>query len=319
MIAPNQARLDQTIGGLDGPGVAIAANEPAGILAAACEHGTIHYWKKPVILGVRAGDKTPNLLKRHQGTITALAWGGGPVLASAGIDRKLLLWSMPDGTLLHTLPIASTVRALCMTADGKLLASAGEDAVIQLWDVTTGKPGLKLTGSTDWILGLAFSSDGKLLASGGYDPVARLWDVASGKKLLDIPVQPPTPPNTLAGPRNTVLSLAFTPDNKQLALGGTDAQIHLVNTAEGKIVRSFPGHTSSVTSLVFHPSGTLLVSGSKDRTVRLWNPANAQPIKTLEGHTAWVEGVTFLAQGTRLASVGADQTVRLWDLAAPTK
>jgi WD40 repeat protein len=157
------------------------------------------------------------------------------------------------------------------------------------------------------------------LASGGYDAVVRLWDVTSGKKLLDIPGQPPTPPNTLPGPRNTVLALAFTPDNKQLALGGTDAQLHLVNIADGKIVRSFPGHASSVTSLVFHPSGTLLVSGSKDRTVRLWNPANAQPIKTLEGHTAWVEGVTFLAQGTRLASVGADQTVRLWDLAAPTK
>jgi WD40 repeat protein len=87
-----------------------------------------------------------------------------------------------------------------------------------------------------------------------------------------------------------------------------------VNVADGKTVRTLPGHASAVTGLAFHPSGTVLASSSKDRTIRLWNPANPQPLKVLEGHSAWVEGVTFIHQGTRLASVGADQTVRIWDL-----
>jgi len=316
-IAPNLARLESTLTGLHGPGFAIASREPAGILAAANEQGTIQCWPKDVSMGVRVGEGTVQELKGHQGPVTALAWRGGTLMASAGVDQKVLLWEMPDGKLLNTLAAGSVVRTLDVSPDGALLATAGDDAAVQLWDVATGKPTVKLAGHTDWVLALAFSGDGKLLASGGYDGVVRLWEIPSGKKLLDIPATPPPPANTPAGPVNVVMALAFSPDGKTLAFGGTDSQIHLVNVADGKLVRSMPGHTSSVTSLAFHPSGTVLISGSKDRTVKLWNPAAGQVLKSLEGHTAWVQGVTLLAQGTRLASVGADQTVRLWDLTDP--
>src|SRR5262249_30680997 len=157
------------------------------------------------------------------------------------------------------------------------------------------------------------------LAAGGYDGKLRLWEANSGKKLIEVPAQPPAAPNTPPPALNVVSALAFSPDGKLIAVGGSDTQIHLFQTADGKLVRSLPGHTSAVTALAFHTSGNVLVSSSKDRTIRLWNPANAQMLKALEGHTAWAQGVTFLAQGTRLASVGADQTVRLWDLTEPPK
>src|SRR5260370_40309658 len=99
MIAPNLARLDQTLGGLDGPGFAVAYDEATGILAAGCDHGTIHYWTKAVTFGIRAGDATPNVLSGHQGPVTALAWNGGSLLASAGADQKIFLWNMPDGQI----------------------------------------------------------------------------------------------------------------------------------------------------------------------------------------------------------------------------
>ena len=147
---------------------------------------------------------------------------------------------------------------------------------MQLWDVATAKAGAKLTGHTDWVLALAFSPDGKSLASGGYDGTAKIWDVATGKKLLDVPARAAAMPNQPPPEANTVMSLAFSPDGKTLAVGGSDTLIHLLNAADGKLVRSLPGHTSAVTALAFHPGGALLVSGSKDRTVRLWNPANGQ-------------------------------------------
>ncbi len=318
-INPAQARLDQTLGGLDGPGSSIAYNEEAGILAAGCEHNSIHYWGKGVTLGVRSGDATPNVLRGHQGQITALAWSSGPLLASAGADRALVLWSMPDGKALHTLKTEGVLRALAMSPDGKTVAGGGDNRAIQFWDVATAKPGQKLTEHTDWVVSLAFSPDGKQLASGGYDGVVRLWDVMAGKKVLDVATRPPAPPNTPAGPPHIIWALAFSPDGKLLALGGSDGPIHLVNVADGKIVRSLAGHGSTVTGLAFHPGGAVLVSTSKDRTVRLWNPANGQALKTLEGHQAWVQGVVFVANGTRLATVGADHTVRLWDLTEPVK
>lgn len=317
-INPAQARLDQTLGGLDGPGFAVAADEDSGMLAAGCERGAIPYWNKDVSMGVRSGANTVHALRGHQGPVLALAWRGA-ALASAGADQKVILWNIGDGKPRHTLTAGAAVRALALSPDSKVLASAGDDNAVQLWDTATGKAATKLAAHTDWVLALAFSGDGKLLASGGYDGTVRLWDAASGKKLLDIIAKPPAPPNTPASPPNVVQALAFSPDGKLLAVGGADAQVHLFSVPDGKLARSLPGHTSSVTGLQFHPGGAVLASCSKDRTVKLWNPANAQMLKSLEGHTAWVQGVTFLAKGTRLASVGADATVRLWELSEPKK
>jgi WD40 repeat protein len=317
-INPASARLDQTLGGLDGPGVAVAYGAESGLLVAACENGSLHYWGKDVALGVRGGDRTPRALKGHKGPLTAVVGAAG-TSASAGVDGKVIVWELPDEKVSHTLAAAAAVRALALTADGKTLASAGDDAVVQLWDVATGKAGRKLEGSTDWLLTLAFSPDGKTLAAGGFDGKLRLWEVGSGKKLLEVEAQPPAPPNTPPPPANVLAALAFSPDGKTVAAGGSEARIHLFQTSDGKLVRSLPGHTSTVTGLAFHPSGNLLASSSKDRTVRLWNPGTGQMLKSLEGHTAWAQGVAFLAEGTRLTSVGADRTVRLWDLTEPPK
>src|SRR5262245_41742199 len=43
-IAPSLARLDETINGLDGRGFAVVASDEAGLLAAACDQGTIQCW-----------------------------------------------------------------------------------------------------------------------------------------------------------------------------------------------------------------------------------------------------------------------------------
>ncbi|MCI0462018.1 MAG: WD40 repeat domain-containing protein [Gemmataceae bacterium] len=315
-VVPAQARLDQTFHGLDGPGFAVASDGNYQV-AAACEGGTVQLWHKDALLGIRSGNGTAQVLRGHAGAVMGLAWNGGPVLASAG-GGKIILWGLPDGKALHTLPVEREVRALAMSPDGKHVVSAGDDPAIQLWDVETGKASASLQGHTDWVLSLTFSADSKLLASGGHDGLVRLWDASAGKKLRDLPGLPMPPPKTPPEP-SAVLSLAFSPDGNLLAAGGSDGVVRLINPGDGKLVRELKGHTSAVAGLAFHPGGKLLASAGKDRTVRLWDPTSGAMVKALEGHTAWVQGVAFCAQGTRLASVGADQTVRVWDLSEPPK
>jgi WD40 repeat protein len=317
-IAPATAKLDQTLAGLDGPGFAIAHRDEGDLLFASCEHGSIRYWAKDVWMGVRTGEKTPHILKGHEGPVVALARGAGATLASAGADGKVILWDVAEGKARQTITPGGVIRTLAISPDGTLLAGAGDESVVYLWESADGKQKAKIEGHTDWVWSLAFTPDGKQLASGGSDGTVFLWDVPNAKKQLSFSSSPAPPPNTPpAKTVNTVYSLAYSPDGKQIALGGSDMQIHLVNPADGKIAKSLPGHTSSVTGLAYHAGGKVLASCSKDRTVRLWDPAAGQVLKSLEGHTAWVQGITFLAQGTRLASVSADQTVRIWDLAAP--
>jgi WD40 repeat protein len=284
-------------------------------VAAACEEGTVRLWGRDVVLGVRSGARTPDVLRGHAGPVLALAWGGP--LASAGADRKVILWDQAAGRPADTLALPVAIRALAASPDGKRLAGGGDDGVVRLWGVSAGKltpadaPALK--GHTDWLLCLAFGPDGKSLASGGYDGTVRVWDLATGKALA-VPARAPAAPNAPAAGLPPVTALAFSPDGKSLAVGCADAQLLLFNAADGKFLRALPGHASAVTGLAFHPSGAVLASASKDRTVRLWSAANGQTLKALEGHTAWAQGVAFVALGVRLASVGADGTVRLWEL-----
>lgn len=318
-IKADAARLDQTASSdLDGAGFCIAYSEDTGLLVAGCERHSLHYWDKDIAMGVRAAEHSPHVMQAHHGPVLALATAGEYVI-SAGSDGKIIVWNLPAEKTVYTLDAGTVVRSLAAAPGGKVVASAGDNAVVQLWDLTTGKPGLKLEGATDWLLAVAFSPDGKQIAAGGHDGKVYVWDAATGKKQFDFAANAPPPPNTPPPDKNVVSALAFSPDGKLLAVGSHDAALHLFQTADGKYVRSMTGHTSSITSLAFHPTGTVLVSSSKDRTLRLWNPANGQLIKALEGHTAWVQGVVFVGQGTRLASVGADQTVRLWDLTDPMK
>jgi WD40 repeat protein len=69
---------------------------------------------------------------------------------------------------------------------------------------------------------------------------------------------------------DSVLTLAFSPDGKTLASGGSDCTIRLWNIDTGETIAQFK-HLGSVKSLAFSPDGRSLVSGSWDRTVKVWS------------------------------------------------
>ncbi|MFL5339973.1 MAG: WD40 repeat domain-containing protein [Gemmataceae bacterium] len=315
LINPAQARLDQTLGGLDGPCYALAAAEGAGFLIAGGENGTLIAWPRSAWMGVRVGGQAPDVSAAHDGLITALAWTGNSPLVSAGADRKVRLWAMPSRDPKQTLETGAVVRALAISADGKRLAAGDDSNRVHLFDLPDGKPTIKLTGHSDWILTLAFSPDGSRLVSGGYDGRAIVWDSSTGTKVIELSVQQPPAANAPQPLSAAVTAAAYRPDGRMLAVGTSAGQVLLFNGADGKLLRPVQTpHASAVTGLAFHPGGNVLASCSRDRSAKLWNPENGQLLMSLDGHAAWVQGVTFLEKGTRLATAGADQTVRVWDL-----
>ena len=320
-VNPATAKLDITATDLDGPGFSIAYGSEANLLVAACENGCLQVFKKDTLDAFKAGKGKADAWKGHDGPVRAVAWHGGPTLVSVGADKKIHFWKMPDGKIASTATSEWRVKAVALSLDGKTLATAGESDTIQLWDVAAGKPTVKLTDKMDWSLCVAFSADGKQLLSGDYDGAVRLWD-ASGKKLAKLPAPPMPAPKTPPDPI-PVTAVAFGPDGKTGVLGNAEGLVQLFNLGDGKVVRTFTGHTGPITGIVFHPTGTLMATCSKDRTIKLWNPAAPQPavqaLKSLDGHGAWIEGIVFTEQATKLATVSADRSVRIWDLAEPPK
>jgi WD40 repeat protein len=271
----------------------------------------------------RYGDALPQGTVARLGTVRFRlgGWGEGVLFTLDGqrlVSRDggggLRLWEVSTGRPLGQLSLPGDQRAgpTALSADGKLLAVGGNDGAVYLLDLRTGKAVRRLVGPAEQASALAFSPDGKLLASGrdfdyprkhGQDNPIQLWDVATGREL-----------RRLVGHKDTVLSLAFSPDGKTLASGAEryDGTLRLWDVATGKERLSLKGH-GEVRSVAFSPDGKEIATSGMDRTIRLWDPAIGRELRRLIGHQADVMAVAFSPDGRLLASGGFDRTLRLWD------
>ncbi|MEH1969461.1 nSTAND1 domain-containing NTPase [Nostoc sp.] len=105
-----------------------------------------------------------------------------------------------------------------------------------------------------------------------------------------------------------VESIAWSPDGKILASGGSDGTIKLWNQ-DGKELRMLKD-SNDVSSVSFSPDGKILASGGGDG-IKLWN-LESRESKSLE-HSNAVSSVSFSPDGKILASRGGDG-IKLWNL-----
>ncbi|MFJ5050394.1 hypothetical protein [Streptomyces sp. NPDC088719] len=115
---------------------------------------------------------------------------------------------------------------------------------------------------------------------------------------------------------NHVWSVAFSPDGKTVASGGShdDGTVRVWDTSTGRTRATLTGHTDSVHSVAFTPDGRTLASSGSDGTVRLWNVATGKTRLTMAASKDSVVPLGFSPDGRTLAAAD-NETVRLWDTA----
>jgi WD40 repeat protein len=117
-----------------------------------------------------------------------------------------------------------------------------------------------------------------------------------------------------------IISLAFSPDGKMIALGSKSGLIKLLSTANGQELRTLNGHRFWVRSMDFSPDGTMLASKASDETTRLWDVTTGKELYNIFGgdDQGWGVGgkpsVDFSPNGKLLAFSGPNGQVRLWDV-----
>jgi len=183
------------------------------------------------------------------------------------------------------------IRSAALSPDGSLLAvgygrfvgllQEPRPGQTVLWEVRSGKRKASFVARIDGVCSVAFSPDGKTLASAEYPGIVRLWSIPTVRDCLEIKA-----PAWVSG------AIAFSPDSKLLAVGlwtgATDGvsprgnDVVLWDSASGKLVLTFKGHSNGVRALGFSPDGKFLVSGSMDGTAKVWDVSNGALQATLE-------------------------------------
>lgn len=224
----------------------------------------------------------PKELYAHESYVTGVALAG-LTLVSGGYDGKLVWCDVTTGELVRTVEAhAKWIRRVAASPDGKLVASAADDMVCRVWDAETGKLVRELRGHRErtpqnfgsMLHALTFSPDGKLLATG--DKVAHVvvWDVETGRELgaCDAPVMYTWDKVQRLHSIGGVRSLAFSPDNRWLAVGGTGkignidhleakSRIEVFDWRAGERHAEFVGERQGIVNrMAFSPCGSWLAA-----------------------------------------------------------
>jgi WD40 repeat protein/energy-coupling factor transporter ATP-binding protein EcfA2 len=207
---------------------------------------------------------------------------------------------------------------------------------------------IRLAGSKGSVYTVAYSSDGHTMAAGYVNQnIVRLWDVSDPSHPVALGV--PLPEGSSV---DSILSLAFSPDGRTLAVGGHSSDIGdngsggfvdlwdltspshpvLLERAPTPAADSFD-FISSVESLAFSPDGRTLVAGRSADDVNIWNVSQPGDL-TLEGKTLfactsssnpYLSALSFSPDGHTLATTcnGANDdsasAVDLWNMTDPSR
>ncbi len=115
-----------------------------------------------------------------------------------------------------------------------------------------------------------------------------------------------------------VLSVAFSPDGKMIAVVSRDYTIRLWDVVTGRQIRAFRGHNIVAKSVVFSPDSKMIAFCNSDGTINFLDIATGMEIGKVRGHEKTCY-LAFSPDGKMLVSGGGDKMLKLWDVTTGTE
>ncbi|CAJ2673397.1 unnamed protein product [Trifolium pratense] len=128
---------------------------------------------------------------------------------------------------------------------------------------------------------------------------------------------------TISGHKEAVLTVAFSPDGKQLASGSGDTTVRFWDITTQTPLYTCKGHKDWVLSIAWSPDGKYLASGSRAGELICWDPQTGKSLVSLGNPRSdlkkWItsiswEPVHLNAPCRRFVCGSKDNVARIWDI-----
>jgi len=200
----------------------------------------------------------------------------GQVIASAGWDTTVALWSVDGGRCLARLEghkdwvrAVEFVRIEAQANDGGIawthLVTGSWDSTVKLWDLQGGSCVATMEGHTDGVRTLAAARD--IVVSGAFDKTIRVWRLRAGASALqpicDCEI-------VITGHKDVVITVALL-DVRIVISGCWDGEVRGWDLErEGRCMWVLQAHQQPIETISL-VSPQVFVTGSQDCSVRVWS------------------------------------------------
>ena len=300
--------------------------------------GSIGGYEMPLFRGYSVSDLFSMFVMNQQRQ--ALAFSPDGQLVAAWNAKEVKLWNTMTGKEVRRLKdFKGHLSAVAFSPDGQTLLAAittfsfkdrpNYNSSVRVWDVTTGAAKQVLPVSTQTILSIAFALNGKQLLIGGMHHEA----TGSFATLELADLQTGGQGSLEAREEGTASSVVPSPDGRLVAFQTDVSSVHLIDTQNWKIRRTFDetsdGSVSntagrrfllsvkSVMALAFAADGKTVSGEIEQGGIKLWDTRTGEVKKQLADHADTGSMAATSSDGTILAEAGSDdETLRLWNVAS---
>ncbi|KAL1923732.1 uncharacterized protein VTP21DRAFT_8712 [Calcarisporiella thermophila] len=271
-------------------------------------------------------------LAGHSNKVNACAFSfDGKWLASAGLDKKVLIWSVQEKSIRFTLEghHSQQITAVRFSPDERhLLITASHDRSIRLWDLGTA-----LKSGAPTVACLAVFTGNAEIKAVDFCPIARsdtfisldaegelkVWNVITAKCVKTIRMSSTTKSGFPANPlrfrplSSTVVAAAFATTLSIVDINTCkDESIAAENTTTRII--SAP-HLKNITSIDWSADGTYLVTSSDD-IICVWETTHYKIVNQYQPQTGKISSCAFLgggASGSPRVAFGDYEVIYVWN------